>query len=49
VIEVDMEHGATTYRLVAGQGIQLRHFGELLRLTAGRPERRIDAAVLRAA
>jgi alpha,alpha-trehalose phosphorylase len=49
VVEVDMEPGATTYRLVAGHGIQLRHFGELLRVTAARPERRLEAAALRAA
>jgi alpha,alpha-trehalose phosphorylase len=49
LIEVDMESDATTYRLVEGHGIQLRHFGELLRLTQGKPERQIRRAALRAA
>jgi alpha,alpha-trehalose phosphorylase len=41
LIEVDLEPAATTYRLVDGHGIQLRHFGELLRLTSAKPELRI--------
>jgi alpha,alpha-trehalose phosphorylase len=37
VIEVDMTHAATTYRLVEGRGLPIRHFGEQLRLTAAAP------------
>jgi len=40
VIEVDMTHEATTYRLVEGRGILVAHFGEHLRLTPGEPVRR---------
>ena len=32
VIELDMTHAATTYRLVEGRGILLQHFGDELRL-----------------
>ena len=43
MIEVDVEPAATTYRLVEGHGILLRHFGEQLRLTQVRPELRVEA------
>jgi hypothetical protein len=32
-----MTHAATTYRLVEGRGLPIRHFGEQLRLTAAAP------------
>jgi alpha,alpha-trehalose phosphorylase len=35
LIEVDMTHDATTYRLLDGRGILIQHFGEELRLTSG--------------
>jgi alpha,alpha-trehalose phosphorylase len=48
LVEVDMTHEATTYRLLDGGGILVEHFGEPLRLSAGepvrRPVRRVSAA-----
>lgn len=42
-----MTHEATTYRLVEGRGLPVRHHGELLRLAAGtRVERRNDGQEL---
>jgi alpha,alpha-trehalose phosphorylase len=35
LIEIDIAHDATTYRLIDGHGIQLRHHDEQLRLTRG--------------
>ena len=35
VVEVDMTHEATTYRLLEGRGILVAHFGEPLRLSPG--------------
>ena len=35
LIEVDMTHRATTYRLLEGRGIMIQHLGEPLRLTSG--------------
>ena len=40
LIEVDMTHHATTYRLLDGRGIRVQHLGEELRLTS-------DAAIER--
>jgi alpha,alpha-trehalose phosphorylase len=40
VVEVDMTHAATTYRLVEGPGLVVHHFGEELRLRRGAPVRR---------
>jgi len=37
VVEVDMTHVATTYRLLEGQSLQIRHFDEQLRLTRAAP------------
>ena len=37
VVEVDMTHEATTYRLVDGRGIQVGHFDERVRLLPGAP------------
>jgi alpha,alpha-trehalose phosphorylase len=34
LVEVDMRHEATTYRLIEGSGIMIGHFGEELRLTS---------------
>jgi alpha,alpha-trehalose phosphorylase len=36
LVEVDMTHEATTYRLVEGRGIQVGHFDDRLRLLPGR-------------
>jgi alpha,alpha-trehalose phosphorylase len=46
LIEVDMTHAATTYRLLEGPGILIRHRDEELRLTPGEPARRPDAREL---
>jgi alpha,alpha-trehalose phosphorylase len=35
LVEVDMTHDGTTYRLVEGPGLVVRHFGEELRLRPG--------------
>ena len=35
-----MTHEATTYRLLDGRGILVRHFGEVVRLTPCTPVRR---------
>jgi alpha,alpha-trehalose phosphorylase len=40
LIEVDMTHTETTYRLLEGRGIVIQHFGEQLRLSPGAPLRR---------
>jgi alpha,alpha-trehalose phosphorylase len=40
LIEVDMTHAATTYRLLEGRGITIRHFAEDIRLEPGKPCRR---------
>jgi alpha,alpha-trehalose phosphorylase len=40
VIEVDMTHAGTTYRLLEGTMIQIRHFDEEVRLVHGAEERR---------
>jgi alpha,alpha-trehalose phosphorylase len=37
LIEVDMTHEATTYRLVTGRGILIHHFGEAMRLEPAAP------------
>jgi hypothetical protein len=37
LVEVDITHSATIYRLLEGQSLQIEHFGEQLRLTPGRP------------
>jgi hypothetical protein len=53
LIEVDMRRDATTYRLLEGHGIPLRHDDEQLRLTPGaavtRPARTADRELPRAA
>jgi alpha,alpha-trehalose phosphorylase len=43
VVEVDMTHAATTYRLIAGRGLPIRHFDEELRLVPGVPAVRVGA------
>ena len=40
LVEVDMTHEATTYRLLEGSGLLIGHFGEALRLNQGEPVRR---------
>ena len=40
VIEVDMTHAGTTYRLLEGHGLLIHHFGEQLRLVHGTEQRR---------
>jgi alpha,alpha-trehalose phosphorylase len=40
LVEVDMTHAATTYRLLEGPGIAVRHVDEDLRLVPGLPLRR---------
>jgi alpha,alpha-trehalose phosphorylase len=35
VVEVDMTHEATTYRLIEGRGLMVHHFDEPLRLLPG--------------
>jgi alpha,alpha-trehalose phosphorylase len=40
LIEVDMTHEATTYRLLEGRGIRIHHFGEPLRLEPAVPVER---------
>jgi alpha,alpha-trehalose phosphorylase len=37
LVEVDMTHQATTYRLLEGRGIQVEHLDERLRLAPGEP------------
>lgn len=37
LVEVDITHAATTYRLLEGRSLQIEHFGEQLRLTRGVP------------
>jgi alpha,alpha-trehalose phosphorylase len=37
LIEVDMTHAATTYRLLEGTGLLVEHRGEELRLSPGAP------------
>jgi alpha,alpha-trehalose phosphorylase len=37
LVEVDMTHGGTTYRLLEGPGLVVRHFGEELRLRPAAP------------
>jgi alpha,alpha-trehalose phosphorylase len=45
VVEVDMEPGATTYRLLAGHALLVRHDDEVVRLMPGVPARRPVRAV----
>jgi alpha,alpha-trehalose phosphorylase len=40
LVEVDMTHDATTYRLLEGRGITIRHVDDDLRLVPGQPLRR---------
>ena len=40
LVEVDMTHATTTYRLLEGRGLLIRHFGEALRLTPDTPVER---------
>ena len=40
LIEVDMTHEGTTYRLLEGSGIPIEHFGDVLRLAPGEPVHR---------
>jgi alpha,alpha-trehalose phosphorylase len=42
LIEVDMTHQQTTYQLVDGTGILVKHFDEQLRLVPGEPVSRTD-------
>jgi alpha,alpha-trehalose phosphorylase len=42
LIEVDMTHEGTTYRLLEGRGMLIHHFGEPLRLQPGEPVARPD-------
>jgi alpha,alpha-trehalose phosphorylase len=49
LIEVDMTHEATTYRLLEGRGIRIHHFGEPLRLEPGEPVTRPAQGELAAA
>jgi alpha,alpha-trehalose phosphorylase len=37
VVEVDMTHAGTTYTLIEGRGLPLKHFGEQLRVRPGVP------------
>ena len=37
LVEVDMTHAATTYRLLEGHSLPIRHFDEQLRLTGAAP------------
>jgi alpha,alpha-trehalose phosphorylase len=43
LVEVDMTQEATTYRLLEGRGILVRHFGDVVRLTPATPVRRPTA------
>jgi alpha,alpha-trehalose phosphorylase len=43
LIEVDMTHEETTYRLIEGSGIPIEHFGELVRIAPGEPVSRPPA------
>jgi alpha,alpha-trehalose phosphorylase len=49
LIEVDMTHTGTTYRLVEGRGIRIHHFGEPVRLAPGEAVQRPAAGELTAA
>jgi alpha,alpha-trehalose phosphorylase len=49
LIEVDMTHAGTTYRLVEGRGMLIHHFGEPLRLAPGEAVQRPAAGELTAA
>jgi alpha,alpha-trehalose phosphorylase len=44
LIEVEMAHAETTYRLVDGRGLLIEHFDEQLRLTPGEPVSRPQPA-----
>jgi alpha,alpha-trehalose phosphorylase len=44
LIEVEMAHGDTTYRLVDGRGLLIQHFDEQLRLAPGEPVSRPQQA-----
>jgi alpha,alpha-trehalose phosphorylase len=46
LVEVDMTHEATTYRLLDGRGILVRHFGDVVRLTPSTPVRRPAASAI---
>jgi alpha,alpha-trehalose phosphorylase len=46
LIEVDMTHEGTTYRLIVGRGMLIHHFGEPLRLRAGEPVARPERGEL---
>jgi len=37
VVEVDMTHAGTTYTLIEGRGLPVKHFGEQLRVLPGQP------------
>ena len=37
VVEVDMTHAGTTYKLIEGRGLPIKHFGEQLRVLPGVP------------
>jgi alpha,alpha-trehalose phosphorylase len=39
LVEVDMDHDATTYRLIDGTGLLVQHFDEVVRLAPGEPVR----------
>ena len=41
-----MTHEATTYRLLDGRGILIRHFGDVVRLTLSTPVRRPAAPAI---
>ena len=50
LVEVDITHAATTYRLLEGHGLPIQHFGEQLRLTTAAAIRRsVDHDLPRAA
>ena len=42
VVEVDMTHAGTTYTLIEGRGLPVKHFGEQLRVLPGAPVGRQD-------
>jgi Glycosyl hydrolase family 65, C-terminal domain len=44
LIEVEMTHAATTYRLLEGPGLPIRHFGQQLRFSPGAALSRPTAA-----
>ena len=42
VVEVDMTHAGTTYELIEGRGLPIKHFGEQLRVLPGQPVSIVD-------